>query len=265
MPPFEFDPSPIKPVQNAFDLTVMKLFADYLFKGDLSRVLYAPNAYCFRLRTNKTNMVSQLNLPFMNLQCVNWSQEDTLNWYSHPALYRGELIEGLESKLFFKPIQLLYESNVWCRNQKDAEAVLRMLTPFMKNHLTVEFDLDLYTNPTQTEPAKKAGTLRNIGMLDFDNLELGSEFAEKDWLEKNQIYQVSTAFKVATMWVSGSAPVYPTEEVLFSFTNEDSFQGGTPTIEELYSFVVDHTLDTTVDGIVDHSKDELVLNEEETP
>lgn len=261
MPPFEFEASNIKKVQHAFDLTIMKMFADYLFQGDLTRVIYAPNAYCFRLRTSGSNMINQLNLPFMNLQCTNWSQDDALNWYSHGALYRGETVPGLGSDLFFKPIQFMYESNVWCRNQKDSEAVLRLLTPHsMKNHTTVEFDIDLYDRAVKP---KKVGTLTNIGVLDFDSLEMGSDFAEKDWLEKNQITQVNTAFKVSTLWVKTNATMYPTEKILFSFSNQDTIQDDAKTIEELYTLVVDHTLDREVNGIIDHSQDALV--EEGTP
>jgi hypothetical protein len=223
------------------DLALMQMFAAELFSGDLSFITYADNAFCFHRRTIQNKGV--LKLPFLHMKSMNVTQEDPLNWYSAPAAEIGIWSDTLGTRIRMTPIMVTYESNIWCSSDIEAKTLMNRLLFSRQNHQLLEYDilaesLILSVAP-ETEPAVE--TIKNIANLNFEKIETGTEFAEKDWLEKNKLFQVNTAFTVNTFALKLGARLYPCESVLFEFCPTMPFDA---TLAEQYNFIVDSVFGT---------------------
>ena len=225
--------------QYAFDLTIMKTMANLLFKGDLTRVIYRPNSYCFRARTDANHGV--LNMPFMNMQCVDWKQEDNFGWYTSAGDIHGMYIESLQTNIHVMPIKLVYEASIWFEQDADLKTALANLLWFKENHVRYEYTLSI-TDKTKTI----AADVDNIAVFNFDGLSTSTEYTEKDWLEKNQIRGITANFNVNTFLIKTDFNVYPVDSILFEFgtTYAGEAEYSNMTFQEQFQFVLDHTHDT---------------------
>jgi hypothetical protein len=223
-------------IQYAFDLSIMSTMANLLFKGDLTRVIYRANDYCFRARTDANRGV--LNMPFMNLQCVNWKYEDPFGWYTFPGDKLGMYVEELQSRVHMIPIKLEYEASVWFERDDDLKTALASLLWFRENHTQYSYNLTL-----KNQAGTTTATMADIGILNFEGLSISTEYNEKDWLDKNQIRGIAANFTVETFLLKTDYLVYPVDTVLFEFGT--SYAGETVyadmTFEEKFNFVLDRT------------------------
>ncbi len=240
MPPFFSYTSNALNVQRATDIAYINHFANTIYEGQVPRVIYAENAYCFRRRTDERTGV--LDIPFMNIYCKNWEYDYTNAWYTFPADKKGLWLEDILTQLHLTPMKMTYEATLWFERDDDLKAVLNRLIRYRQNHVYLAVPMDIYN-----EDRSAKITMNNTAMLNFDTLGVATDFMEKDWLEKNQIRGITADFSVYTfaMEATHDAVCIP-DSVIFEFashfTNTEDM-----TYNDVHNFVIDHVLNTVTE------------------
>jgi hypothetical protein len=226
-------------VERALNLQLMQYFANLLFNGDLTKMLYASNKYCFRYRTDQNKGV--LSMPFMNVFSSNLVFDNTYSWYTSTGDREGVYVEELQSKVHVMPVKLTYEANLWFERDDDAKVALQRLLFLRDNHTRFEFGLTL-----KNQARTVSHTMTDIAVLNFSEIDMGGNYNETDWLTQNQIRNVVVNFTANTFILKSTFDVFPVDTVIFEFTKYYAGQENYAdmTFEEQYQFVVDHVLDT---------------------
>jgi hypothetical protein len=206
----------------ANDITIMKHFADLFFDGDMSRVIYASNAYAFRKRANKNE--GNLNLPFINVYLNGYMPGVRQRW-NGPMYSQGTFISELQQKIRYAPITLDYEASFWCHTDFDVKFAFSEFVWDTDNKTILAPSVELLSHDISL-PAH----------LSYDGLDLDPEYNETDWLERNKIHSASIDFQLETLALKSNDAINIPEKVLFNFVQSKGADVGG--VEESYEYLV---------------------------
>lgn len=224
-------------VRHAINLSLISHFANMLFDGDTSRIVYSTNAYAFRDRSDYNN--GNLNLPFLNFKTTNYEAGERTWWHSR-AYSLGRYIPELgEINIQFAPITVSYEASFWCGRDDELSYAFSEIIWDADNKTILKPYVDIETDSGGETSFEQ---LAIPGLLNYEGLSFEPEYNEQDWLERNNIHSASLDFSIDSFALKTNTNVYVPIEVLLEFaykfeTEEDI---STDDYDELYTWVVDH-------------------------
>lgn len=214
----------------ALDIDIKRHFADMLFGGDQSRVIYASNAYALRKRANGTDL-SNLDLPFMNFRMTTFQEGDQGRlWFNHIANAYGLYVPELERKVRYTPVTINYEATVWYHTWIDTVFAQSELIWDASNETILKPLLDVYGTETPVQMSFFAG----LGY----NLNFNPQYNENDWLTQNKISSIQVDPEFETMVFKDNFNISIPEKVIFNFLVDNGIETGTP--EENFEALIDH-------------------------
>lgn len=180
-------------VLHFVNISVMSYLANTYFGGDLSRIVYASNAYAFRRRVEQAGKSTQgLALPFANLKITNVQPSTQRPWRNAKLAVEGLDDYNLFNKIRMVPITLTFDATLYLSTE--LEALFSMSQSIwdasLETKITSSVDITFQGIPdpvTHIIPAPLVYSYDNIGIYHSDGLGYNQEFMEKDWLEKNKI------------------------------------------------------------------------------
>jgi len=190
------------------DLALENHFANMLFSGDTTRMVYSSNEFAFRKRVGKSeNNYSNADLPFMNYWNTQAINPDTDRFYwNHIAQMQGIFSEVVGRKIRVVPQKIEYESSVWFNNAFDLQYAMSVLSNDDSNETIV-------SSSVSTHDGKEVEIPLYLGYSFSTN-----EYKEDDWLERNHIYNQGVDFYVDAMFIfDDQGPVSITDEVILNF------------------------------------------------
>ncbi len=187
------------------DLALITHFANMLFGGDQSRVVYSSNEFAFRKRSE--NNVSNLNLPFMNFRLKSHEVGERIRW-NLPSNSQGVFIDEIDAKVRFSPILLNFEASMWFHRDFDIKYAFNEIIwdsdnkTLLKPHVTIDaVDVDF--------PAH----------LSYSGPSLDPEYNEKDWLEKNNIHSATIDFEIQSFALKTNTDITIPTGLVFNFAS----------------------------------------------
>jgi len=188
---------------NSLYLIMMELekyLANQIFRGDLTRVIYASEEYAFRQRLNLLSKngnasIKELDLPFMSYYLTkNWDIDKRMGFPSPTAAIIGiteESLAGMPVKWMnvtmnfsfvamfptMASAQLAYETLLWINKPTPKQGIIEGL-----EYRGVELSFPIYLN---------------IVNLDFNPSSL-----ERQWLNSNKVYPVRFVMEVNSVMFS---------------------------------------------------------------
>ena len=180
-------------VLHFVNISVMSYLADTYFGGDLSRIVYASNAYAFRRRIEQAGKATQgLALPFANLRIMNVQPSTQRPWRNARLASEGLDDYNLLNKIRMVPITISFDATLYFSTE--LEALFSMSEAIwdasLETKITSSVDISFQGEPdpvTHAVPSPIVYSYDNIGIYHSDGLAYNSEFMEKDWLEKSKI------------------------------------------------------------------------------
>lgn len=192
-------------------------FKDILFKGDINRILWASNEYCFKERSRFHEGL--LNIPFMNYYLKEISPDTSPRaLWNHEAQVRG--LRDFDSYLsrFGKPIRLVpvrlsFESNVFFNQPFDAMYAFQQLKDDSANEIILYSSYQSIDNNILVSPNFMTYTP-----------EWNPEYTEKEWLEQNKIISVGMDFEIITFFIyTDGVPISVSNELILEFFESKNF------------------------------------------
>jgi hypothetical protein len=187
------------------DWEIWKFLANLLFDGDMERIKYASNAYAFRSRSDDQG--GNITLPFVNFRTSSngLSFSNDQNWYNAVLRSNGLWIPEINSSLRLMPVTLEYEATFWCSMEHELQVAAQRLIFNKYDNVGIPFDMTVQGKDIKF-PARIINEDRSISW--------DSDYNEEDWLEQNQIRNISFDFEVMTFM-----PEFPTD-LTFSVTQK---------------------------------------------
>jgi len=186
-------------------------FKNLLFKGDISRIIYASDGYAFKERSRKHE--SLLDIPFMNYYLTDISRDTGSRYlWNNEQHVRGlRDIDDYQSS-FGKPIRLVpvrlsFEASVFFSQPFDAMYAYQQLENDSTNEII------LYST-FETEGGQ---TIRNSNFVTYEPI-WSPEYTEQEWLEKNKLTPIGINFDVITYLIyTDTDPISISKEVILDF------------------------------------------------
>lgn len=194
----------------ALDIAIETKFANDLFYGDLSRIVYASNEYCFKRRTEMSED-GLLDIPFMNYYLTNISPDTDRFYWKNTSNIQGLLdvdnyVSLLGGKLRVVPIKLEYEATLWFSQDKDLHyATSRVMLEDTNENILYGY----LEAPNDTE-------IKNPAFMNF-SFSFKPEYTENEWLESNKITSIGIDLSFDTFLVYLNNDISISEEVIFNF------------------------------------------------
>lgn len=192
-------------------------FKDILFKGDINRILWASNEYCFKERSRFYE--GSLNIPFMNYYLKDISPEtDARALWNHEVQVRGlrdfdSYLSLLGKPIRLVPVKLSFEANVFFSQPFDAMYAYQQLKDDSANERIFYTSYDSVNDNVLVSP----------NFLTYVP-EWNPEYNEKEWLEQNKIISVGMDFEVITFFIYGDGlPLSVSNEVILEFFESKNF------------------------------------------
>lgn len=220
----------------ALDIAIKQHYADMVFKGDQTRIIYASDAYALRKRS-QTQTLNNLDLPFMNFRLTSIEPNTDRSWWNHMANIDGLFIKAYGRKIRFTPIMLQYEASLWFHSWRDAI--------FAQTEIFFDNSNETVLKPLLTLDGSDE-ELENIAVLGY-NLNFNPKYNETDWLEQNKIQSLDLGLKFDTYLFKDNYDVSIPTKVIFDFLVDEGIETGTP--EENYEALVDHLTEEVGDFI----------------
>ncbi len=194
-------------VFQAVNISLMSFFANMHLNGDLSRIVYASNAYAFRRRVEQNGKGTQgLNLPFMNLKLVNVEASSLRPWKNMSLEADGVEMYTIANKMRMTPVTLSYEGAFYFSTERETLFTMSNLIWERAMETKIPSGVDITYQPDPSIPAVTY-TLDNIGILHMDQLAYNSEYDENAWLQKNKIRAIPVNPSVETWLFKPSVPI----------------------------------------------------------
>jgi hypothetical protein len=193
----------------AFDIAFEKMLADLFFNGDLSRIIYSGNNYCFRKRS-RNNQESSLDLPFINYKLVSTDKEPMIR-SNYPASRRGIYIEELGTYVKYLPVTLSYEITFWSATDYDARVADALWS-----------ELRVLVSKLQYGVEINQKFLPLIGIFKWGGIDFEPEYEEQDWLEKEKIHSVAVNLDIETfqIWTPANFKASVPESLILDFVTQ---------------------------------------------
>lgn len=192
----------------AVDIAIEQHHAGILFDGDVSRIIYATNAYALRKRANGQEW-DNASLPFMNHKVVGMSQVDRRWWNNHANLI-GFYFPELERNVRITPVKLEYEATVFYHRDDELQYGFQEIWWDDSNETT--FTPVIQINGTEVP---------FTGLLGY-NLSYEPQYSEQDWLEQNKIHSMRLDFTVDTFFFKSDGDIWVSDTVALEWAkNKD--------------------------------------------
>ena len=219
----------------ACDIAVENHLANMLFNDDLTRIIYASNAYAFRERSDDNTGV--LEMPFLNYKLSNYEHGPRI-WWNIASYTQGVYISELEAKIQYSPVTLHYECSVWCNRDDELNYIAS----------EINFDADNKTSITPVVSIE-SNDLNLNALLSYTNNTYDPEYNEVDFLTKNKIHSMSINFTLDTFSLKYNNDItIPTTAVLEFYSSHTGYEG--KSFDETYTYLVNH-LTEEVTGPID--------------
>lgn len=256
---FYFDTSALSNTHYLVQIALEQIMGNNLFRGNLSRIIYASQGYSFRQRINLLSQngvesINALSLPYMSyFRRGNWdldSRPGALNAY---AAIIGVEDPGLNDQhLRYMLSKVTFDCLAFYSTDVDAQLAYEVLQ-WMKYPTDKQFKFDsiTYKNVDISIPIT----------LNVDNITFNEGKSEKDWLNANRIIPIGFTITMRSV-VLGQAPQGPestefyneptpviTRKVLLDFLsykgNSDLFSQNNTDLIVLSNFTPDPNLNGT--------------------
>jgi hypothetical protein len=216
-------------VSYAMKIALETHFANMLFGGDSTRVIYSSNAYAFRKRSKSND--GNLALPFLNFKIVDYSAGKREWWHAN-AYTTGMYLSDLEEKVQFAPVQIDFEATYWCHRADEMFYAASELI----------WDADNKTVVVAASIDVDGTTVDLAGALSYAGPKIDPTYDENDWLERNKIHNISLDFDVNTFHLKTNSSITIPTTVAFEWarSNTDVDDEDTFSYEETISLIIDH-------------------------
>jgi hypothetical protein len=188
-------------VLHTINISMINYLATKFFGSDLTRIVYASNAYAFRRRVEQKGKETQgLALPFANIKLVNVQPSTQRPWKNMTLEAEGAPSYEIANKLRMTPVTMTYESTMFFSTE--LESLFSMSTALWDAAMETKIlsSADISYQPDVLEPAV-IFSFDNIGVLHSDGLGYNQEFMESDWLQKNKIRAIPLNYTLETwLW-----------------------------------------------------------------
>lgn len=205
------------------NMTLMSHYANMLFDGDQTRVIYASTEYALRKRAEDN---PNLDLPFMNFRIDDIQNKTDRPWWNHGLHIHGLYVPELQRKLRMNPITITYDATVFYHKYKDT----------LVGHTELLWDDSNETNLKATIQID-GQDVHYPGMLGY-NLNFQPSYNENDWLERNKISTISVNFEIETFLILDNVNITIPDTVLFNFLVENQYD--LTQIDDTYQAAIDH-------------------------
>lgn len=220
------------------NISLINHFANLLYDGDVTRMVYATNDYSFRARSDKNKKDSTLDLPYMSFKRTNISLATDWNRWSTQSVIDGIYVPELGEKVRLIPIQIDFEGLIITASEKDNFMSFKRI--MLDNAARTVFSYDYLINNCE---------INNHIEIFYDDPDYDPTWNENDWLVQNKMHSVGLNFNIRTFMTDidradGRGGNYSlTEKVIFDFTVNN--MNGNATYEERLEFIVNQ-FDETV-------------------
>lgn len=209
---------------HSLNIQMFQFYANMIFNGDQTRVLYASNSYALRKRVERSEF-NNLNLPFLNFKVTEYNLDNDLQHWNDTANLTGIYIPELRRKIRYTPVIIEYEAAVWTHKLRD---LYFTQTEFLWD----DSNQTIITIPVETVD----GHIINLAGHLESSFNFSSDYNENEWLERNKISTSSITFSIRTMMLKDNFNVSIPEEVILNFLVDQGIDTGTP--EENYDAVI---------------------------
>jgi len=200
MPSFYADQNFLN-IVYAVDIAIENHFKGLLFLGQSNRIVYASNAFAMRKRSDGNN--GELDLPFLNYRLNNY-EPGIRTWWNLSSYTQGIYVPELEEKVRYAPITLTYEATFWSHRVDELIYAISEMN----------FDAD---NTTTLVPTVEIDSLDFplSALLTYTGNQYEPVYNEQDWLERNNIHNITLPFTIETMALKTNSDItIPTEVIL---------------------------------------------------
>lgn len=220
-----YDVSNFRDTFTAMNIALENHYADMLFQGDNTRIVYSSTEYALRKRAKDH---SNLNLPFMNYRIDDISNGTERNWFNHQANVDGIFVPELQQKIRVNPVTISYDSTIFYHKYLD----------------TVIGQYNLLWDDANETNLRSAATIviggEEVvlpGFLGY-NMNFTPTYNENDWLERNNINTITVNFQVETFIILDNVDISIPDTVIFNFLVRN--QVDTTQVEDTYQATIDH-------------------------
>lgn len=215
-------------VLHSCNIAIYEHYANLIFGGDESRIIYASTDYAFRRRVQITGS-SNLDLPFMSFRIAPGGIENNgdRRWWNHTLNSKGFFVPELGRKFRASPITIQYDSALFLHKEMDAMYAFSEI-------LWDDSNETLLTPTLEVE----GFTINNIGVLGY-NPNYNEQYNENDWLERNEIHVVSLDMSLQTwMLRDNTSGFWIPSKVVTNFAQKHNLEGDN--FDETYEAVINH-------------------------
>jgi len=217
----------------AVDIAMTTYLASQFFSGDQSRIVYAKNEYALFQRANPNSpektttsrKMSDLDLPFMNIKLAN-NQPGLRTWWNAKAFTDGIYIPEINAKVQFRPLTLSYECSFWCKRDSELQFAMNTMGWIADNKTIVQGSVSI----SKQDIAIPA-------WMQVTDLNWDPQYAEKDWLDQNNIHTLSAGFDIQTFQLQTDTNISVTETVIFNWAYNHNYTG--TNFDEAYKLYLD--------------------------
>jgi hypothetical protein len=259
-----YDHSSYSNIYYAVQILFEKYFGNNIFRGDISRIVYASDDYSFRQRSEDVDKdggfhqedeyMRDLDLPFMNYWYTNyWTADDRTAALQSPQVINGT-DEGTSHSLRAIAVKSNMTATMYFDRDDDARLAYEMI-------LWEQLPTKIYLSTVVMWKNQLIGIPVNV---DIDTVDFNPEFSESDWLDAKRIttvkynltvrsYIIGIPFQAPLPGKSPSTqvdngPVYITERVLLDFFAGKNLDVDEENIELIVQEYFNPTYAITVNG-----------------
>lgn len=215
-----FDHSPYSNVYYAAQIPIEYFLADVLLRHDVSRVVWASDAYAFRRRFELADQQggefdniapSNLNFPFINYWYAEgfWKPDDRPYVGNPQQILRGLWWEGLPSFMRSMAVKSTFSAIAYYSRDDDARLAYELL---MWEYMP--------KGPIQlaTTVQWKNQDIQVPAFLTLESIDFNPQFTEVDWLKTNRVVPIKFTFSMRTYILS-----YPKQPLATGATSSDEY------------------------------------------
>lgn len=222
-------------------LALFEYYENFFFPGEPDRIVYSTTDFAFRRRlqtqklksTENDLSINSLNFPFMSFSIqpggINQAVERS-SWKNFPLEREGIMDWTIGKKLRLSPLNIDFEATYFTNKTTDMHWAMSEV--LWDNTLETIIKPKILIDDVEFE---------NIGNLSL-NSSYNSNYAEKDWLEKNKIQAITLDFSCDTFLIKDQNSSFGIPQtVLFDFIHKQNIENvDFDNPDEVYSAVIDH-------------------------
>ncbi len=254
-PKFYYDHTTDSSTQLALDISIINYLSKVLYNNDITRTLYASNAFCFRERLDQQRKTANragagpalntLDFPFTNFWQLNEGAPTERGWRNALMVKQGFWVDELQTNLQIAPVDYSYQSTAFFKHERDLDKAYDLLSWETQYPITFT-DLSLtWRSADNTQDL----TFPLPSVVTFD-LQYNPTYNEQEWLEKERVLSMTLDFRVQTFRMKAMDPnsgnFWVPTQVLFDFASLLNIADPTTqSYDKLTTLVIDAISGTT--------------------